>query len=642
MTGFQDSEGCGRPGQGTPAGTGVSGVVHQVVFRWDGNHGRQSTGMTAVSHSCSAERAEQLGRELGPLLWVSGTEGPRRPSFVRTLSRDGDIMLAQRWPTTDRSGRPSTVSHVLIGDSNILKTRLCLGLTHGGWENREKVEGAAGTQRQLTVRELQDLAGKRLPAMLELLPTVRDTLMLVTAEWLRDPAQRISLLTDEVRLPDRPDQDAAPLVYLGLFMLFGPWLGREWTFATYDTLDTHPLRLTCVPRWEPDTGESGPLARVIGRMSATPRYEHKMAVRLVDHVLAHPAAPPGVPHLVEELPDGAALDWTRRRDLLTRILSADRRPTAPARSQAPPPRPEPRSEPRPERRTEPRQETWQPSSPSPSPVASPAPVAHDDRTLHEVLRSYRHNDPTRRDRSAENLSERLRDLPDEHLVNELCSGVPSSDAVELLLRELGGHGRRHARRDEVRHRLCAEVLRNDLYLTPNGPHGPDDLHRPGNGLLSRTESTQRAADLFAWAVAPLARDERYLRDLGELLHRMSRDRPPTAVNWLRQAIIQPADGVVPDLPPALWQQILRDVISQKPSAATVRSATPTAAPTAGPSAAPTASRPPVNVRPAPPPARMPPLTLAARLSDFSNSPGCVLGVAGSLIVIFITTALLLL
>ncbi|MFE4646568.1 hypothetical protein ACFRFS_37150, partial [Streptomyces sp. NPDC056730] len=101
----------GAGGSGA-AGSG-SGSVHQVVFRWDGNQGRQGTGMTAVAHSCPAGRAEELGRELGPLLWVSGTAAPRQ-SVVRVLSRDGDVMLVQRWPTTDRGGRPSTVSHVLI------------------------------------------------------------------------------------------------------------------------------------------------------------------------------------------------------------------------------------------------------------------------------------------------------------------------------------------------------------------------------------------------------------------------------------------------------------------------------------------------------------------------------------------------
>ncbi|MFJ1647508.1 hypothetical protein [Streptomyces sp. NPDC088258] len=629
----------GRPDQGAAAGTSAGGVVHQVVFRWDGNHGRQSTGMKAVSHSCSAERAEELGRELGPLLWVSGTQGLRRPSFVRTFSRDGNVMLAQRWPTTDRGGRPSTVSNVLIGDAAILKTRLCLGLASGGWAYQEKTEKAEGEQRPLTAEDLETTARKRLPGMRELLPAVRNTLILVTAEWLRDPAQRISLLTDEVRLPDgvrlpdRTHQDAAPLVYLGLFLLFGPWLGREWTFATYDTVDTHPLRLTCVPRWEPDAGESGPLARVIGRMSDTPRREHEWAVRLVDHVLAYPTAGPGVPQLVQELPDGAALDWARRREALGRILSTTRRPVAPAQRPASEPPPPPAPEPYPE----PRRAAPPPVSPPPA----AAPAAYDEPTLREDLRAYRRADAARGDRPADRLPERLRGLSDERLVAELCRAAVESDAVELLLRELSDPDRRRVREDDVRHRICAEVLRNDLYLTRNGP---------STGLLSRPEATRRAADLFNWAVAPLARDGRYLADLRELLHRMSRDRRPAAADWLQWTIVQPVDGVAPDLPPALWQQILRDVMSRnttQPSAVPPTTAPPSVAspvppPVAAPPATPTVRRPPVNLRPAPPPTRTPPPTLAKRLSDLANSPGCVIGVAAALIAGFITAVFLLL
>ncbi|MEN1888792.1 hypothetical protein [Streptomyces mirabilis] len=323
-----------------PGGGGIGGSVHQVVFRWDGNQGRQGTGMKAVAHSCPAERAEELGRELGPLLWVSGTAASRQ-SVVRTLSRDGDVMLVQRWPTTDRGGRPSTISHVLIGDPGTLKIRQCLGLSYGGWGSRESAEKASGRLRVIECAQLDALARKRLPAMLELLPAVKHALILVAAEWLRDPAQRVSLLADEKGQPGWPDQDSVPVAYLGLFLLFGRWLGQEWTFATHDTVDTHQLRLTCVPHWEPDAGGAGPLARVTGRR-VTPRFEHKAAARLVDHLLdrlrAHPDAAAGVPQLVDELAGGAGLEWARRRVLLHEILSTDRRTGTRADAPAPAPR----------------------------------------------------------------------------------------------------------------------------------------------------------------------------------------------------------------------------------------------------------------------------------------------------------------
>lgn len=514
MNDFQEQRPSQRAGGGA-GGSGAAGSVHQVIFRWDGNQGRQGTGMTAVAHSCPAERAEELGRELGPLLWVSGTAAPRQ-SVVRMLSRDGDVMLVQRWPTTDRGGRPSTVSHVLIGDPRTLKTRQCLGLAYGGWGSRESAEKAAGRLRAVECAELDAVARKRLPGMRQQLPTVRNALILVTAEWLRDPAQRVSLLMDELltdgeKLPGWPDQDAVPLVYLGLFMLFGSWLGQEWTFATYDTVDTHQLRLTCVPRWEPDAGGSGPLARVMGRSPAKPQFEHMAAARLVDHVLAHPADSPGVPQLVDGLRDGARLEWARRRLLLKEILYADRReppprsatpaPTAPAPEpepepapvSVPPPTPAPAPEPAPE----------PPPTPAPAPAPTPAPpptpapttgypqatTAHEARSLHAELRVHRRGNALHRGL----LAERLRTLSDGLLLDELRSADLPQDSVELLLDELGSDHRVRVRRTGMRHELCAEVLRNGLYYTPN---------RPDPEPLSRTAMAKRAADLFTWAVAP--------------------------------------------------------------------------------------------------------------------------------------------
>lgn len=631
--------------------------MHQVVFRWDGNQGRQGTGMKAVAHSCSAGRAEELGRELGPLLWVSGTAASRQ-SVVRTLSRDGDVMLVQRWPTTDRGGRPSTISHVLIGDPTTLKTRQCLGLSYGGWGSRESAEKASGRQRVIECAQLDAVARKRLPAMLELLPAVKRALILVAAEWLRDPAQRVSLLAEEKGQPGWPDQEAVPVAYLGLFLLFGPWLGQEWTFATHDTVDTHQLRLTCVPRWEPDAGGAGPLARVMGRR-VTPQFEHKAAARLVDHLLdhllAHPEAAPGVPQLVEELAGGAELEWTRRRVLLNEILSTDRRTatrtdapaprsvepgpvgegdedqeraeTTPARPPKPYAYPDPYLDPHPypDAYGDPHSNAYTDPAPAGSPPAVPVrplrtpvqtPVqtpAHEAYGLHGDLRDHRRGNHMQRGL----LAARLRTLPDELLLGELRSADLPAESVELLLDELGNDHRVQERRPEMRHDLCAEVLHNGLYFTPYG-QGPEPV--------SRTAMVTRAADLFTWAVAPLARDERYLRDLRELLHRMTRDSHPTGGNWLRQSIIAPANGQAPDLPPVLWQQILRDVLSRGervPSAPQAPYAVP--APTTAPEPSSTPPRPP---------------TLTSRLSDLANNPGCVMGAGLGVIAVLLTIVLI--
>ncbi|MER5942265.1 hypothetical protein ABT121_33725 [Streptomyces sp. NPDC001928] len=612
------------------------GSVEQVVYRWDGNHGRQGTGMNAVAHSCDAERAEELGRELGPLLWVSGAAAAR-PSVVRTLSGDGDVLLVQRWPTTDRGGRPSTVSHVLVGDRGSLKVRQCLGLADGGWRRQEKAEQASGQLPEFDGTYLDELAFGRLPGMLERLPKVEHALILATAELLRDPTQRVSLLLEDETPRDWPDRDAVPVVYLGLFLLFGDWLGQEWTFATCDTADTHPLRLMAVPRWEPDTGGSGPLARVMGRRQPRPRFEHRAAAQLVRHLLAHRQARPGVPQLVEELAGGATLDWDRRRARLQQILGTDRTPPggtripASVRDQEREPEPvrdrewdlagEPAratvtTEPNPAAYAEPRAEQYPqpranstPTAPPPPPAPpqpvqppTPTPNGHDARALHQNLRGHRRGDVM----GQSVVLAELRRQSDEVLLQELRTGELPVETVELLLDVLGESHRTHARPLEMRHAVCAEVLRNDLYFTPHGT---------GAEGRSGADRASRAAHLFTWAVAPMARDERHLRQLQELLYRLSRDPHPTTGNWLRQSIIEPPNGRVPDLPPAVWGQLLANAL--------IRVNRPPQS-TAPPPQAPRTTVPP-PLAPLPQPADHPPSSLRARMTSRIGGAGCLLG-----------------
>ncbi|MFF3174330.1 hypothetical protein ACFVQ0_17065 [Streptomyces sp. NPDC057900] len=630
------------------------GTVHQAVFRWEGNQGRQGTGMKAVAHSCPAELADELGRELGPLLWVSGTAAPY-PSVVRTRTADDRIMLVRRWPTTDRGGRPSTVSHALIGDARSLGTEICLGLAYGKWISpRESAEQASGDLKLVPLSRLKPLASQQLPGMTNQLASVRRTLILVAAEWLRDPEQRVSLLTDEVDPGGGLDRADVPLVYLGLYRLFGSWLGRDWTFATYDTSDTHQLRLMCVSRWEPDAGGSGPLARVTGRLTGGQKFEHAAAAQLVNHLLAHPTAAPGVPQLTELLKDGAALDWHRRRALLQEILSlpgprrGDRPAAAPEPPRAPDPEPEPEQDPDPGYDALPPAE---PPEPLPEPAAPPPPAvppAHSPRTQPPPSSPHRGEPPVsgyprlpggytpaaaarettlrealRRGDTAGHraLAERLRTVPDEELLAELRSGRLPQASLELLLNELGRAGRTSDRPDPVRHELCGEVLRNGLYFTPN---------RPGAEAVSRMALAEQSAALFTWAVAPLARDERYLLDLQELVHHTSRDRDPRAADWLWQHITDPPGGSAPDLPPALWLHILRakDTRTTPVPYLTSPSPSPSPAPTATLAPAPA----PVAVSPSPP--RKPPGQWS-QVTELANNVGCVLGCAVLLLAVLI-------
>lgn len=76
------------------------------------------------------------------------------------------------------------------------------------------------------------------------------------------------------------------------------------------------------------------------RRPGTSRFEHRAAAQLVEHLLAHRQAdgvPAGVPQLVQELADGAALSWEQRGERLREILGIDRPNTL--RAVAPAPRP---------------------------------------------------------------------------------------------------------------------------------------------------------------------------------------------------------------------------------------------------------------------------------------------------------------
>ncbi|KUF13569.1 hypothetical protein [Streptomyces silvensis] len=635
MSDFQDrgtAPGGPTGPRGPDGGDTAERSVHQVVFRWDGNHGRQDTGMTAVAHSCVPERAAELGRELGPLLWVSGAAA-ERPSVVRTLSLDGDVLLVQRRPTTDRSGRPSTVSHVLIGDRGVLQPEQCLGLAYGGWRERETVEQLSGRQPRIERADLDRLVGSRQQDMLSLLPGVEHALILVTAELLRDPTQRVSLLLERTTPRGWPDREQVPLVYLGLFLLFGPWLKQPWTFATCDAVDTHALRLMSVPHWEPDSGGSGPLARVMGRTPEEVRFEHRAASQLVDHLLAHREARPGVPQLVDELADGASLDWERRSVRLKRILGTRRSSgtgtTSSARRVAGP-RPNPeggrvkerdRGKERGQdqdrhrrdqgRAWEAERQAGDEATPTPA-----VPEGSDAHTVHRELRAHRPGDGDGSRRGV--LPADLRALPDELLLRELRSGELPSDSLELVLDELGRPDRAQGRDLAMRHELCAEVLGNDLYFAPQG-QSPEHA--------SRKATADRAADLFTWAVAPLARDERYLPDLKELMYRMIRHPHPAAGNWLRQCVIEPRSGQYPDLPPVVWSEIVREVMSR--------------------------NGPPLPAYPPPPSglaSAAPPLpsvftpdvpTGAARLSDMLNKPGCLIGALLTPVALLVVLVLML-
>ncbi|MEU4031346.1 hypothetical protein [Streptomyces anulatus] len=635
--------------------SGPGGRLDQVVFRWDGNQGRSSTGMAAVAHSCSAERAESLRRELGPLLWVSGPGPAPRASSVRVSSRAVGTVLLQRWPTLDRGGRPSTACHAVFGDADTLTPLRCLGLGGSAWSDRAVAETAAGGLPTLDGARLRATAAERLRRMFDELPVVKEPLTVVTAEWLRDPSRRLSLLAEEHELPGWPRLNSAPLLYLGLLSVFGDWFGTEWSYATYDTADTHPLRLTCVPEWSSQAAGARSLARIRLRPPAERDVETAAAEELVAYVLDRPVAAPGVPHLTGELLSGARLPRQERREALRRMLNARHTP-------APAPAPEEedrrvRQEERygQEERQEERyaREDRQEERYGRDRQEDDRHYGRQDREEDRYTSDHRQEDRYgRQDREGRHeqerrrlqeellvhqrvdaaqsarLAARLRDLRDDPLLTLLCAdGLPWASR-DLVLNELAHPERLPSRDEATAHALCTEVLRHNLYFRPG---------RPEADSPSAPEMRERAAELFSWAVAPLVRDPHRAPDLRPLFNIVLKDGRGTGMEWLRRILVAPPGGRAPDLPPQLWQLVVTELLAH-PVSVTAPVSAPAPAhvpPAAVPAHAPAPATPPMPLpasytpaSPAAPPKRPAPTRLVHPASPPASPPPAPTGQGG--------------
>ncbi|MFD0429712.1 hypothetical protein ACFQ60_24855 [Streptomyces zhihengii] len=181
---------------------------------------------------------------------------------------------------------------------------------------------------------LRKIALRHLPEMGERLPEVEQALVHVTAEWLRDPGTRVSLLADGTPAPGWPDGDGVPLVYYGLFLLFRDWLPAGWTFATYDTVDSHPSGSPACRAGSPARARQAPGPR---RGRAALRRARPRARRPAGRPPPGPRPRGPAPVLAGLLPKGAALPWDLRRERLAEAL-ADGGRRRPWRN-APPSRP---------------------------------------------------------------------------------------------------------------------------------------------------------------------------------------------------------------------------------------------------------------------------------------------------------------
>lgn len=221
------------------------------------------------------------------------------------------------------------------------------------------------------------------------------------------------------------------------------------------------------------------------------------------------------------------------------------------------------------------------------------PDPHTRQQLQHLLTELLHHQ--RADTAgATRLAARLQDLPDRPLLTLLGAEDLPWASLGLLLSELGHSGRLRTRDDETAHALCTEVLRNNLYVRQNRRHASDSP--------SVAEMRERAGELFSWAVAPLVRDPRHTLDLGELLNLMVLEGRTTGQDQLRRILVSPPGGRAPDLPPQLWQQVVKGLLTPTPALA------PSSPPPPPPPPLPAAyaPAPAPSTPPPPPPAPTPP------------------------------------
>ena len=292
--------------------------LDQILFRWEGNRSRPGTGITAVAYSCERSRAEELRKELAPLLQTEGTGQPSQVRHVRP--RNGEVVVINRRRGPDAHGRASTESYALIGSRDDLKARLCLTLGQlplpvaSGGRSEADPARSLGT---LGLDDLNDVAELGWQQFTARVATVREPLATVAAQLLRTPDRLMSVRIPEFSAEGTND---TPLLIWGLCGIFSNWLGRDfWTYATYDTTDSHELRVMGVPHWRTSAVEDPRLER-IALCDPLDDEAQRIAVELVQRFLSEPIEAAGVRRVLSRCPDGAALPTRERLHSLARLL----------------------------------------------------------------------------------------------------------------------------------------------------------------------------------------------------------------------------------------------------------------------------------------------------------------------------------
>ncbi|MEU1375042.1 hypothetical protein ABZ442_15430 [Streptomyces triculaminicus] len=276
--------------------------VDQVVFRWAGNRTGRA-GIAAVARSCDEGQAHDMAERLGVVLRVMG--GERRTSIVRLRWAPGRTVLLRRTPGEDAHGRGSTVCHALVAPSDMLSPLRSIALGATPWAEDGWAERISGDIDTIPYDQLRAWAQAPMRRLSPAVAHVTLPVECLVAQLLRTPSDRVSARTGELPvMPAQPDSegplDPALVVLFGLCGIFRRWLPGNWTYATYDTVDSHDLRVVFVPEWRPSHEEDARLRRIDLTTPGTDRAA-RLARDLVRHYLDHVAATGDAEGYVEPL-----------------------------------------------------------------------------------------------------------------------------------------------------------------------------------------------------------------------------------------------------------------------------------------------------------------------------------------------------
>ncbi|MGW7410307.1 hypothetical protein ACWGI9_42700 [Streptomyces sp. NPDC054833] len=291
----------------------TDGLLDQVLFRWEGARGRAGrVGMAPVAYSCSAQNAERVLQKLDGLLRPVLHPG-QQPSLVRcVIPGSREVAVLARIPAVDPAGRASMVVHALLGSADVLTAHGSIMLHPDLPDWTGVFQDSTGRLPRLSSRAIRQRFIDEEPHYRAAVVHIQRVLEAAAAQLIRTPDHRLSF--DQYLL----STDHARLLIWALCTLFGPWLGDDtFTYVSRDGDDSLPLKLICVPEWQPRAYDT-PLSRVAPERPAD--KAGWIAEDLVRQFILDLGNPEKVHSILAQCPDPCARTLTQRIETLAGAL----------------------------------------------------------------------------------------------------------------------------------------------------------------------------------------------------------------------------------------------------------------------------------------------------------------------------------